>query len=329
MKILIIFTGGTIGSSINNGTISPDNKTNYLILENYLNNNKCDYSPDFTCIEPYTVLSENLSAENINLLISTIKENHNKKFDGIIVTHGTDTIQYTASALAYAFSNINIPIILVSSNLPLSENNSNGNRNFEAAVKYIQNRAGQGVFVSYANPNENVKFHYANSILLHQETKEDILSLNSNEYAEYIDGKIVFNDKFKRTVFDKTINDFKLLNNSNILVVNCFPGSRYDYNLNNYDAIIFRPYHSGTLNTKNKCFVEFCECAKEYKIPSFVVNASSGNIYESAVLYNELGITVLPYSTFASIYIKIWIAISIKTDIKEFVIKPLAGEFFE
>lgn len=329
MKVLIIFTGGTIGSTINNGTISIDSKTNYLILENYLNNNKYDYTLDFTCVEPYTVLSENLSAENINLLISTIKENLNKEFDGIIVTHGTDTIQYTASALAYAFSNVNIPIILVSSNLPLSENKSNGNKNFEAAVKFIQSRAGQSVFVSYANPNENVKFHCANSILLHQETKEDILSINSNEYAEYIEGNIVINDKFKKIVFDKANKDFKLLVNSNILVVNCFPGSRYDYNLSDCNAVIFRPYHSGTLNTKNKDFVEFCERAKKHKIPTFVVNAYSGNIYESAVLYNELGITVLPYSTFASIYMKIWIAISINTDIEEFVIKPLAGEFFE
>jgi L-asparaginase len=49
-------------------------------------------------------------------LITTVKENLSSDYDGIIVTHGTDTLGYSAAALAYALGNGTVPVCLVSSN---------------------------------------------------------------------------------------------------------------------------------------------------------------------------------------------------------------------
>ena len=95
MKILVVFTGGTIGSCYNDGVISPDSSTRYKLIEMYKQNG--GYA-EFDAISPYTVLSENLNGEYFNLLYNSVKENINN-YDGIIVTHGTDTcLLYTSDA---------------------------------------------------------------------------------------------------------------------------------------------------------------------------------------------------------------------------------------
>ena len=54
MKILVVFTGGTIGSCYNDGVISPDSSTRYKLIEMYKQNG--GYA-EFDAISPYTVLS--------------------------------------------------------------------------------------------------------------------------------------------------------------------------------------------------------------------------------------------------------------------------------
>ena len=130
MKILVVFTGGTIGSCYNDGVISPDSSTRYKLIEMYKQNG--GYA-EFDAISPYTVLSENLNGEYFNLLYNSVKENINN-YDGIIVTHGTDTLQYTSAVLSYMFGLCNTPIVLVSANYPLESEKSNGLENFSAAV---------------------------------------------------------------------------------------------------------------------------------------------------------------------------------------------------
>ena len=74
MKILVVFTGGTIGSCYNDGVISPDSSTRYKLIEMYKQNG--GYA-EFDAISPYTVLSENLNGEYFNLLYNSVKENIN------------------------------------------------------------------------------------------------------------------------------------------------------------------------------------------------------------------------------------------------------------
>ena len=63
MKILVIFTGGTIGSCLKNGWISTDATTKYRLLDRYKGGKDV-----FDTVEPYSILSENLSASEINCL---------------------------------------------------------------------------------------------------------------------------------------------------------------------------------------------------------------------------------------------------------------------
>ena len=103
MKILVIFTGGTIGCVRKGEVLSPDNEQKYMLTQMYLDKYG---NVDFDTAEPYTVLSENLEGGHMNLLADCLQSYDLNSYDGIVVTHGTDTLQYTSAFLAYLFDGL-------------------------------------------------------------------------------------------------------------------------------------------------------------------------------------------------------------------------------
>lgn len=321
MKILVIFTGGTIGSKTKNGWISTDDNTGFTLINSY----KKRDDVEFTFHNPYTILSENLSSTEINLLQKEIADNLDYGYDGIIVTHGTDTLQYTSCAVEYAFSDVKIPIVFVSSSTPLENKNANGYINFEAAVEFIYQNISSGVFVSYKNDNDTfVKFHIPSLICTHPECSSDIYSINNSVFAFYNEGI-----KLSGLKYDKGSknNLTEYIKNPGILVIDSYPGNSYSYSLEGVNAVVLNPYHSATLNTSSECLQGFCSLAKEKNIPVFVVNTHEGIAYESTKEYNELGIISLPFCTFVSAYVKLWLAVSSGYDLEEFMKSIISNEY--
>lgn len=319
MKILVIFTGGTIGSSLKGDWVSIDNSTPYTLLSRYK-----DSSDEFVAVAPYSVLSENLSALEINALQKEIKKNLGGDYDGIIVTHGTDTLQYTACAIEYAFGDTDIPIVFVSADYPLENENTNGFINFESAVEFIRAKGGHGVFVSYKNDDkEETDFHIPSRMLCHAECSANIYSVDDCLYGSY-------NKEFKKNMeLTKGTNPLGVVeytDNSGILCVESYPANSYSYSLDGIKAVVLRPYHSATLNTASKELASFCAKAEKANIPVFLVNAKNAMVYESAKEFDDFKINVLPYGTFVSSYMKIWAAISLKKDIKAFMQEPITYE---
>lgn len=313
MKILIIFTGGTIGSSVKNGSISADESTKYALIEKY---ESVHGKADFDTASPYCVLSENLSANELNLLQAEIIRNLDKGYDGIIVTHGTDSLHYSSVAVEYAINGCKIPVVFVSSDYPLEDPRANGHKNFEAAVEFIKSRPDGGVYVSYKNRNEQaVNIHIPSSMLQHSECSADIFSIVGMPYA-YYDGKVTLNNINCKP--EKALGQINFADESGVLVIDSRPADSFTYSLDGIKAVILKPYHSATLNTASEKLKAFCERAKNAGIPVFVVNVKSGISYESTSLFSELGIIPLPYSTYISAYMKIWAAVSLDIDVKDF-----------
>ena len=178
MRLLFIFTGGTIGSTVSGDYISTDKNKPYKLIEAYRKRYSLEHAYDVAV--PYTELSEQNTGVTISKLIACVKgavdrENDNKaleekvrgneteavkasdvkagdiqydrmhengaahgKYDGIIVTHGTDTLPYSAAALSYALGNNCIPVCLVSSNYPIEDERANGVDNLHGAIRLIE-----------------------------------------------------------------------------------------------------------------------------------------------------------------------------------------------
>lgn len=326
MKILVIITGGTIGSTSNSQYTSLDINKQYVLLDTYKKNNADDV--EFEIISPYRILSENLTANEINLLIDCVAENVKKDYDGIIVTHGTDTLQYTSVALSYCFKNADKPIVVVSANYPLDNIKSNGHKNFEAAVKFIESRVANGVYVSYKNTNsDNTNIHIPTRLFTHLENTDEVYSISQQEFAYYNGSDIVLNKSFAKTAIDDSNEVYRFCEKTGILVISSIVGDSFNYDLSDAKAVLIRPYHSGTINTADGALGAFCEKAKAKNIPVFILSCNLKADYESTNVFSSYGITKLPLSTFVSQYMKLWIATSNKLNITEFMQKEIAQEF--
>ncbi|MDE6580306.1 MAG: asparaginase, partial [Ruminiclostridium sp.] len=182
MKLLFIFTGGTIGSTVNGDIISTDNKKPYLILEKY-----CDIyglNFEYDILQPYTELSENNTGATIRKLIGTVLENLSKGYDGMIITHGTDTIQYSAAVLSYTVKT-DIPLCLVSSNYTIENPKANGLVNLHCAVRFMESVKTAGVWVSYKNQNDIPRIHKGSRLLERQAFTDCIFSVMDSYYGSF------------------------------------------------------------------------------------------------------------------------------------------------
>ena len=119
-KIYIAYTGGTIGMerSASGWIPAPGH------LELQMRGNPAFQSPGMPAykIREFETLldSANMSPEHW-LLIAQDIEAHIDQYDGIVVLHGTDTMAYTASALAFMLENLSKPVVLTGSQVPLVE----------------------------------------------------------------------------------------------------------------------------------------------------------------------------------------------------------------
>lgn len=308
MKILVIFTGGTIGSSKKGEVISPDSSCGYALLDMY---NKINDEVDFTTACPYTILSENLCGENLNQLSDCINSCDIDSFDGIIVTHGTDTLQFTSAFLGLVFADFPKPIVLVSANYPLEDERSNGFVNFSAAVEFIRSDCGNGAFVAYTNNGESPKIHYAANLLAHPAYSDEVRSIHDEFYGEVVYNMCIENEQCDTACdLSKQLGlpqGRRLSSRSGILWLRSYVSMTYPQITSDIKAILLEGYHSGTLNTQSTKLKDFCKQAEALNIPVYLTGAEKGFYYESKLMFDELKIRVLPPVPPITAYVWLWL----------------------
>ncbi len=325
MNILVVFTGGTIGSKITDGYIAPEVEGHYTLIDRYqLLAEKNDTEPaDFEIIQPYNILSENLSAFHINQLITCLKDclsgesqTDGERFDGIIVTHGTDTIQYTSAALGYAFAASDIPIVLVSSNYIPDDERANGPMNFYSAVEFIRycanNHNTKGVFVSYLNEGEVPIIHRATRLLPHTAYSDKLYSIAGKAYGCFKNNTFIpDNDDADNNSLDSVqYSEIELDRQSAVLYLRPVPGQSYPSIEEHIKAILFDTYHSGTLCTDDNDFTDFINTAIKRNIPVFLTGAENRIGYASTRIYKDMNINILPKASPIAMYMKLWLLTS-------------------
>src|SRR5262249_48638150 len=107
-RVALLSTGGTIASRIDyrTGGVHPALSASELY-------ESVPELEDFAVIDPEVLLSEfseNISPAHWTQIARKAAEKiQEKKYSGIVITHGTDTMHYTASALSFALRNLPIP----------------------------------------------------------------------------------------------------------------------------------------------------------------------------------------------------------------------------
>lgn len=130
--VLIIYTGGTIGMvQDENGALHPFEMNRIYDALPQLKH--AAYNIDSCQLDPI-IDSSNMHPGVWRNIADVIEREYNN-YDGFVVLHGTDTMAYTASALSFVFENLDKPIVLTGSQLPLGMLRTDGRENIICALE--------------------------------------------------------------------------------------------------------------------------------------------------------------------------------------------------
>lgn len=141
-KILMIYTGGTIGMRENPESHSLEPVDFDFLLDSVPKIKKLDFDVD------YYQFSHPLDSSEINpthwkQMADVIADNYDN-YDGFVILHGTDTMAYTASALSFMFNHLRKPVIITGSQLPIGEVRTDGEENLITALQVAATKDTDG-----------------------------------------------------------------------------------------------------------------------------------------------------------------------------------------
>lgn len=139
-KILIITTGGTIACETTENGRVPSRSGEQLTAG--ITGCRIEICDLFSCD------STDITPEHWCKLYNKVRESAD--YDGIVILHGTDTLEYTAAMLYFTASDMGVPVILTGAMIPMSEPDSDGGRNIRDAVTAACDGRLSGVYVAFS-----------------------------------------------------------------------------------------------------------------------------------------------------------------------------------
>lgn len=319
MKIAMLATGGTIGSEQKqSGWIAPNQQAPYQVVQMFHGKYpELAAKVEIDCRMPYQILSENLEAE---YLIRLLDEIHDcvaaGAYDGILIAHGTDTLQYTAAMVEYIYGKGDVPILLVSSNYPLEDERANGIHNFYYAIRSLL-EGFRGVGVVYRNSDGNTYIHRGDRLCEHTVFEDDLYSIR-NQVAGYydIEGTWISGALEQPEQTDAPMPSCleyqSLKHDSGILWLHNAPGNSYHglLQLKGIKAILLQCYHAGTIRI-DAAFRLFVNQAAKQGISVYLVGVEElEGGYETKKAYAECGVMVMEKLAPIAAYCRLWLELS-------------------
>lgn len=305
-RVFILYTGGTIGMGPQNPEISdsPLIPQSWEQLQKYMHSIHEDgYFSKVKNIEfeyhsfPVLLDSSQLDISHWIQMAEEIEKRYND-FDGFIIIHGTDTMAYTASGLSFMFSNLNKPVVLTGSQLPISHSRTDAITNFSNAIHI----AGAKAFDLPAINEVTVCF---NDRLLRGNR---CTKASTNVFEGFVSpdypalAELEESIKVKSTyLLDSPTGQFSINTNlnPNVVVLTLFPGFRVQLlqkliEDDDIDGLIIKTYGSGNA----PCTEAFLSCLKQAKKQGttimFTTQCPQGGVklgkYASSDVFRPIGV---------------------------------------
>ncbi|MCR4841872.1 MAG: asparaginase domain-containing protein [Eubacterium sp.] len=321
MNLLFIFTGGTIGSTSDGEHICLDEDKPRGIIESYRHRFEMPFEYDTRV--SHMELSENSGGEFISSTIASVCAGAAEGYDGIVVTHGTDTLSWTASALGYALGNSSVPVVIVSAAYPIEDPRSNAIENLNEAIKFITGTPrdkARGVWVSYKNSGEGALIYRATRLLRQHPFGDRVEAVGHGVFGEL---------RELPDAIGPFGGDIRLKDNHSIVVIDPRPGYSYPVLPEGTSYIIQNTYHSGTFRTKGADVDNFYGQARLLGVPIFITGIYPGETYESTVAFKRFGALPLPEMSPVAAYMKLWMLSTVTGDrgrVKREMMMSLGGD---
>jgi len=331
-KILLLSTGGTIASRVDyrTGSVTP------ALSAQDLNASVPELS-EIANIDAEVLLSEyseNITPDHWIKIAQKLDSFAKSEYSGIIVAHGTDTMQYTAAFLSFALNGFPKPIVLVGSQRSSDRPSSDAALNLIAAAKFIINSRECRVFVAMHNSesDDDVACHLGTRVRKNHTSKR-----NAFETVGAKPAFIVTDDEIISNLKERPRAEYapKIAVDTRVALVKYHPG--YDPNvlehiMNGCRAIIFE----GTgLGHVGKTVYDSIKKAKEKGI--FVGMTSqcidgrvNMAVYESGRDLMHLGVVPLSDMIPETALVKaMWALANHPDSIQDVMLRNVASEFTE
>ncbi len=311
-RILLIYTGGTIGMEVNleDGSLSP------LPFENLLS-----YVPELDrlncAVEHYTfknpVDSSDANPDFWNDIAEVIESRYDD-YSGFVVLHGTDTMAYTASALSIMLEGLTKPVVLTGSQLPMGMLRTDGRENLISSIEIASSldRNGQSILQEVA-----VYFEYSlyRGNRCHKFSSEHFDAIISPNYPPLAEAGVKIHWNYSALQRKKDSNEFQVHKqwNTNICIVKFFPGISIDqlnYQLNQpkLGSIILETYGSGNIPMKKEVLEIIEDRVKAGVVVINVSQCRKGSVdqrtYASGLSLSKLGVISAEDMTIESVLVK-------------------------
>ena len=142
-SVLLIYTGGTIGMIENPETGALENFNFDHLMKHVPELKRFNYRISSYQFDP-PIDSSDMEPSYWAKLVKIINYNYDY-FDGFVILHGTDTMAYTASALSFMLENLNKPVILTGSQLPIGTLRTDGKENLITAIEIAAAKNSDGM----------------------------------------------------------------------------------------------------------------------------------------------------------------------------------------
>jgi glutamyl-tRNA(Gln) amidotransferase subunit D len=198
-NIAVVIAGGTISSRVDYATgavsalMKPENLL-FLVPElSKIANIRIDYA--------FSVLSENINAEHWKVLAKIVERwLKDKSTDGIIITHGTDTLHYTASALSFMLKNINKPVVLTYAQRSSDRPSTDAILNLKASAHVALSDVAEVVVVGHGSIEDRFCYVLRGTKVrkMHTTRRDTFRPINALPIAKvWEDGRIEFMSQYK------------------------------------------------------------------------------------------------------------------------------------
>ncbi|MCD6573391.1 MAG: Glu-tRNA(Gln) amidotransferase subunit GatD [Thermoplasmata archaeon] len=249
-SIALIGTGGTIASYVDyeTGAVHPATTSEELV-------SAIPEIFDICNVEAKVLsqkLSENITPRDWKRMARAAAKELNKGKAGIVISHGTDTMAYSATALAFMLKNLSGPVVFVGSQRSSDRPSSDAFDNLMGAVKVALSDIGEVVVAMHSSISSGSCFiHRATKVRkMHSSRRDAFVSVN-DEPIGMVNETIKFLSHYKKKSDRKTIAKTNL--NENVALVYYYPGMKeedFENIVNGKEGIVIAGTGLGHVNEK-------------------------------------------------------------------------------
>ncbi len=337
-NVAMIITGGTISSRLDSktgGVISTD-------AEEILN-----IAPEIkeicniTKIEkPFMKFSEDMSFSDWKKLAETCERLLNDdEIDGIIITHGTDFLHYTASALSFLIKNLNKPIALTYSQRSIDRASTDAALNLICSAKYATSDIAEVALVGHKNTDDEICLAMPGTKVrkMHTSRRDTFKVVSDGPIAEINSDKIKILKTFNARSKNKLELDIKF--EEKVALVQIYPGQNPAildfYEKEGYKGIILEVAGIGQVPTQDAKFNWLPKIKKAIQNGMIICATAqtiygrlNPNIYSAGRDLEKTGIIFLEDMLSETALIKLgWVLGHKKWDAKEKMLENISNEF--